>query len=395
MLNIFALENYKPGYRQFHGEPFLDFEINRWLPYMDEAEVSVVVRGIKTLSDWKREMIALGEKAEGEGRALHAGTYYRAAEFYMLGRDGLRLDLIKKYMRLFDEAVADWPLERHAVPYRGGELPVLVMRAEGERRETLVIHGGFDSYKEEYCFAAPAYAAQGFDVVIFDGPGQGQAIRAHGLTMTAEWEEPVGAVLDHFGIDSCTLMGFSLGGYLAPRAAAFEPRIKRLIADDQLTDFFAAFTSKVDLEIAGRLEGMVERGEREAVNTSLTAMGKQSETAAWAIAHGLEISGSDDGFEFLKWLTHLRTAPFSERIHQDVLLLGAKDDHIVPISQWYDQIGTLTNVRSLTAQLFTRADHAHTHCHVSNTPLIIDYVITWLNFQLRTEAARRHLPQLS
>ena len=41
--------------------------------------------------------------------------------------------------------------------------------------------------------------------------------------MIHDWERAVAAVLDHFGIDSCTLMGVSLGGYLAPRAAAFEP----------------------------------------------------------------------------------------------------------------------------------------------------------------------------
>jgi alpha-beta hydrolase superfamily lysophospholipase len=59
----------------------------------------------------------------------------------------------------------------------------------------------------------------GLDVVAFDGPGQGAAFDA-GLPMTAEWHKPVGAVLDHFGVDDVTLMGFSLGGCLVMRAAA-------------------------------------------------------------------------------------------------------------------------------------------------------------------------------
>src|SRR5271155_219445 len=59
----------------------------------------------------------------------------------------------------------------------------------------------------------------------------------------AEWPDavqlPVGAVLDHFGLDQVTLLGISLDGGLAIRAAAGEPRIARVICDDILTDFLA------------------------------------------------------------------------------------------------------------------------------------------------------------
>ena len=264
----------------------------------------------------------------------------------------------------------------------------------GNRRETLVIHGGFDSYKEELFFSAPIYAKHGFDVIAFDGPGQGQAFREFGLTMDPEWEEPVEAVLDHFELNSCTLMGFSLGGYLAPRAAANLQRIKRVIAVNQLADFFGVFTSRAGPEFAKQLEGMLKLGEREQVNALVGAMTETAESTSWAINHGLEISGSNDCYEFLKWLTHIRTAPFSADIHQDVLLVGAQEDQIAPISQWYEQIATLTNVKSLTAQLLTRADHAHTHCHVSNLPLLLDLVTTWIDFQLRTETNRKLLPAL-
>ena len=395
MLRVYDSAHFQAGHRQLHGEPFFDFELNRWLPSMDEAEVSTVVGRIHSISDWTREMIALCKAAESEGRALHASAYYRAAEFYMIGQDPKRGELNAAWLRLFNAAVADWPIERYQVPYKDGFLPVLAMRAKGPRRETLVIHGGFDSYKEEYFLAAPDYAAQGFDVVVFDGPGQGQAIRRWRLTMEPAWERPVAAVLDHMGIESCALMGFSLGGYLAPRAAAFEPRIKRVIVNDVLADFYAAFLAKAGPEAGARIDAMVRQGQIDAVNAALKAMSEQSETAGWAIAHGIEICGAEDGYGFLTWLRNLRTAPFSERITQDVLLLGAQEDHIVPISQWYDQIGMLRNVKSLTAQLFTRADHAHAHCHVGNTPLVLDFVITWLNFQMRAEEGRLCLPDLA
>ena len=84
-----------------------------------------------------------------------------------------------------------------------------------------------------------AIARQGYHVVAFEGPGQGGALEDSGLHLIRDWQLPVGAVLDHFGLDQVTLLGISLDGELAIRAAAGEPRIARVICDDILTDFLA------------------------------------------------------------------------------------------------------------------------------------------------------------
>src|SRR5438128_3466741 len=103
---------------------------------------------------------------------------------------------------------------------------------------TIVLFGGFDSYIEELfatqCFLRDA----GFDVVAFDGPGQGASLEDAHLPLTHAWEKPVKAILDYFQLDDVTLIGYSLGGCLAIRAAASEQRVRRVIADDILTDFF-------------------------------------------------------------------------------------------------------------------------------------------------------------
>jgi alpha-beta hydrolase superfamily lysophospholipase len=82
--------------------------------------------------------------------------------------------------------------------------------------------GGFDSYIEDFFPVAFTFRNEGFDVVMFEGPGQGSALEDGGLLLIPEWEKPVAAVLNQLQLDNVSLMGISLGGYLVLRAAAFE-----------------------------------------------------------------------------------------------------------------------------------------------------------------------------
>lgn len=101
---------------------------------------------------------------------------------------------------------------------------------ETKSKGIILIHGGNDSYFEEFLFAILYLREMGFEVYMFEGPGQGGVMRVQGMHFTHEWEKPVKAVLDYFGLDDVTIIGISLGGYLAPRAAAFDKRIKRVAA---------------------------------------------------------------------------------------------------------------------------------------------------------------------
>ena len=113
----------------------------------------------------------------------------------------------------------------------------------GTSRGTIVIHGGFDSLIEEfYCFWE-FFADAGYKVIAFEGPGQGGALRKYGLPFTHEWERPAGAILDYFNLSDVTLLGISMGGYWCLRAAAFEKRIKRVIAFPPLYDWMESTNS--------------------------------------------------------------------------------------------------------------------------------------------------------
>jgi alpha-beta hydrolase superfamily lysophospholipase len=132
-----------------------------------------------------------------------------------------------KFIELFYRANDNQFLQRIEIPYEAGYLHGLRLGAATASRGTILIHAGFDAYVEEFYALAQAIALCGYEVVMFDGPGQGSTLMREKIPMTHEWEKPVGAVLDHLALTDVTLIGISLGGYLAVRTAAFEPRIKR------------------------------------------------------------------------------------------------------------------------------------------------------------------------
>jgi pimeloyl-ACP methyl ester carboxylesterase len=217
----------------------------------------------------------------------------------------------------------------------------------------------------------------GLDVVAFDGPGQGAALEA-GLPMTAEWHKPVGAVLDHFGVDDVTLMGFSLGGCLVMRAAAYEPRVSRVIADDILTDFTACFAYR----LAARQKALVVNAGRlpaAVVDRLINRARSRNLLADWGIGNAETVFGVNTPAEALAAVRAMHTDDVSSRITQDVLLMAGAEDHYVPLAQLGAQIQTLTNARSVTARLFTRAESAQNHCQIGNLGLSLRIILGWLD----------------
>ena len=74
---------------------------------------------------------------------------------------------------------------------------------------------------EELITTANYLFSDGFQVVLFEGPGQEAALRKNNLYMTHRWEEPVPAVLGFFNLDDVVLIGISLGGYPALKGGIY------------------------------------------------------------------------------------------------------------------------------------------------------------------------------
>ena len=366
------------GWRELHPDVSLNFQLNRWAAYGGDAwlrDVEPILPRLVGYDMWRDEFVRLGETAEQEGRRYIAGLHFRSAEFFMLGSDArkqaTRLRLLTHLREPFEGTYTT-----HAIPFENVTLTAYRF-GEPLSRGTIVLFGGFDSYIEELFPMASEFARRGYDIVVFDGPGQGSILENQRVPMTAEWHRPVAAVLDALGLDGVTLIGGSLGGCLVIRAAAFERRVQRVVAYDVMTDFHECLTRQLPSAVQPMLTALEHMGSLMDVVMNIASTKRP--VIEWGVQEAMRVFGVTTPHEVLQAARAYCTDDVSSRVTQDVLLLAGAEDHYVPLDQLWTQARTLTDVRSLTARVFTRQEQGQAHCQVGNIPLAINVMCRWIN----------------
>ena len=236
---------------------------------------------------------------------LRASNYYRASEFFLHGqpKDPRIAEAYRRTIDCYKTACGlfDLPIEAVEIPYGEHTLPGYFHRggAAAGARPTVIMHSGFDGSAEEMHFmGARAAAERGYNVLAFDGPGQFGPLHRDGLTFRADWEKVVTPVFDFVAarpdVDPrrIALMGISLGGELAPRAAAFEHRLAACIANDGIYDYGAlALASAPPDQRADFAQGL-RAAEAPQIDKALEALMKANPTARWGLAHGMYATGT-------------------------------------------------------------------------------------------------------
>jgi alpha-beta hydrolase superfamily lysophospholipase len=369
------------GYHRFHKSKSLNFQMNRWYSwgfarFEDMAEAG---RRISSFEEWPTEMLKLAEIAVSEGRLMNAAFYYRAAELLMTREDPEKELLYDKFIDYFNMAFQSDEIERFEVRYDGSYLPAMrVGPACEEAKGTLVLHGGFDSFIEELYSVMRHLSGLGYEVIAFDGPGQGAARKKYGLAFDHEWEKPVSAILDHFSLDDVTLIGVSMGGWLCLRAAAFEPRIKRVIASSVSFDVLQ-YTNIIGRQLAKLLFSKC----RTFVSNAIVKKMKKDPQYSWFVNNLMYITNKEtpiEGFDVLLQLNEENLS--SGLITQDVLILTGRNDHLVPFKMHGLQVKALTNASSVTERVFTAKDKAQNHCQVGNMDLALQEMSNWIETRL-------------
>ena len=147
------------------------------------------------------------------------------------------------------------------IPYNQTTIPGYFLRADKSEeydksqsrvaRPTLIFTTGLDGAQEELYFLGVAAALKrGYNCLTFEGPGQGMVVRKQKLPFRPDWEKVVSTVIDFIlstKIDPqrIALIGYSMGGYLALRAATFDNRIAACIADDGVLSIYDAWINQL------------------------------------------------------------------------------------------------------------------------------------------------------
>ncbi|MET8997793.1 alpha/beta fold hydrolase [Amycolatopsis sp. NPDC004169] len=318
---------------------------------------------------------------------LRASTYYFSAEFFLHGdpADPRIAGAYDRSVECFRRAEVAEPVE---IPYEGTVLHGYFHRAPGAGpKPLLIMHNGFDGSAEECHFmGAAAGAAHGYHVLTFDGPGQPSAIRRNKLVFRPDWEHVVTPVVDFAleidGVDPArvALLGVSLGGMLAPRAAAFEHRLAAVVAVDGVYDAGAAVTSVLPwprAEIVRRARAPHD----EEFDALLAAGREQSSTLRWACDHGRYVLGAATDREFIaKYLEYTLEDGIAEKVECPVLVCEAADDLFFGGEKETEPRRLYEHLKApKTLLTFTAEEGADAHCHVGAQRLAAGRIYDWLD----------------
>jgi esterase/lipase len=365
------------GYFDFHKKQIYNFQFNRWYSFGFARFEDMERAGekINNFSDWKPVMQDLAQKAEAEGRLENAAIYYRGAEFYINQDDPDKIKFYDKFIDMFYNIFEKDGVEKFKVPYYDSFLHTFKVPVKtGTKKGTIIIHGGFDSIIEEFYFPMKIFSENGYEVIAYEGPGQGGTRRKYNVGWDEKWEKPTKAILDFFKFNDVIIYGISMGGHLCLRAAALDSRITKVITSGGAVDYW-------------KIPGPLSRGllkiflkRRKFTTKALVKKMKKDEHHNWFVSNSKFITKIEDPLDaMMNMFKMTKENAQPEKVTQDVLVLSGRNDHLVPIKMHKLLIKELVNAKSVKGIIYDKETSAHNHCQVGNIPLVCKDILNWLD----------------
>ena len=383
-------------FTEYTGNRQFDLQLNRTFapildrPGMDKVAATTLPR-LRTTKQITALAQHLADRFESEGDADAAWRLYELAAFYLGANNPRKHCFIAAMSRSFDEAHRCLALTRHEVPYRGGKLTAMRWEADPTHRaqapkgtpRTLIMMNGFDGYAEEIIDFASHFPTRPFDIIAFDGPGQGHTALA-GMPLEPEWEHPTEVVLDYFGVTSAAALGVSFGGYLVMRAAAYCPRISHVIAFDMMYRLLDGLTLPLPRPLRPIANAVVGNPKPAwLIDAALRVAPRFSADLAWKLQQASHLTSLSRPSEVLRAFGAYTMEPLEGRITQPCLVLAGDADQYVPFERLGDVRRTLRNAESLEVRAFRHAqdpDMAQ-HCQIGDLDRAFAIMDDWLSGQ--------------
>ncbi len=315
-------------------------------------------------------LVAQAQADGAAGRVLSAGhkhhraaVYYQTAERMQNHSYEPRREAYRKTLESFAYYLeyTDQPAERVTIPYGESELSGILMHGDAPGPTPCVVFfNGLDSTKEQFYGTGTAQnlRSRGIATLMIDPPGSGEALRLKGLVATPDTEKWAAACIDYLAgchdVDEemIGLIGWSLGGYYAPRAVAFEPRLK----------FGVAWGSNYDW-------GQVQLDR-------LANLGDRPVPHYWE--HVQWVWGAENLGDFMKIAPAVTLRGILDRITVPFLVVHGEHDRQIPLRYAHDLYADLVNSPKKDLTIFTDDTGGVEHCSVDNMPVVVDYICDWI-----------------
>ena len=381
-------------FTEYTGNRQFDLQLNRtFAPILDRAGMETIAATtlprLRTTDQITELAQRLAERFSSEGDADAAWRLYELAAFYLGADDPRKRRFIDAMSASFDEAHRGLALTRHAVPYGDGELTAMRWEADPTDRAqapagtptTLIMMNGFDGYTEEIIDFASHFPTPPFDIIAFDGPGQGHTVLA-GMPLEPQWERPTNAVMDYFGIESAAALGVSFGGYLVTRAAAYCPHISHVIAFDMMYRLLDGLTAPLPRPLRAIADAVVAN-PRPAwlIDAALRTASRLNADLSWKLRQASHLTGLSRPSEVLRAFGDYTMEPLEGLITQPCLVLAGDADQYVPFERLGDVRRALENSASLDVRAFRHAqdpDMAQ-HCQIGDLDRAFAMMGDWLS----------------
>ncbi|KAI1611856.1 Alpha/Beta hydrolase protein [Exophiala viscosa] len=335
------------------------------------------------------EKAAVPNPVNARNTYFAASNYYRSADFFLHGNwsDPLIFEYWTGQTLAFNKAIASLPVpgRRITLPADGFETVGTYFAVDNSttKRRTLVIIQGYDAAQEDSYMQMGASAIQrGWNVLTIEGPGQPTVRRYQGLGFIPDYEKvlvpAVNWLANRTDIDmsKLALAGISMGGYLAARAAAYEPRIKALVLDDGVWDVQASIESGFPTELL-QIYAAGNQTEFDAIiDDAIVNNASASSSARWGIDQGLWAFKTHSTYNLLQQAAAYKVQNITHLLNIPILVGNAVDDTDFPgqAMEVYHQL--VSQNKNVTLHNFTGP--ASYHCQAGDFETANRAMLGWL-----------------